>query len=183
VLDAIERATREIGFSLASDRATGALLRTLAASKPAGQLLEIGTGTGVATAWILDGMDARATLRSVDTDEAVQAVARRHLGGDTRARFVLEDGGAWLTRHAAQAARFDLVFADAWPGKYSHLEPALSLLAPGGLYVIDDMLPQPNWPPDHAPRVAALLEALGLRSDLVVSPLDWSTGVVVATRR
>lgn len=183
VLDAIEHDTRAIGFPLASDRATGALLRALAASKPAGRLLEVGTGTGVATAWLLDGMDAHATLLSVDTDGAVQSIARRHLGDDTRAQFVLEDGGAWLTRHALTTERFDLIFADAWPGKYSHLEPALSLLAPGGLYVIDDMLPQPNWPADHAPRVTALLDALRLRSDLAVSPLDWSTGVLVATRR
>src|SRR5262245_21798921 len=123
VLDAIERATREIGFPLASDRATGALLRTHAASKPAWQHLALGTAAvaGGAPSWMPAGRDAGATLRSRDTDDTVQAVARRHLGGGPRVRFVVEDAGAWLTRHATQAERFDLVFADAWPGKYSHL--------------------------------------------------------------
>ena len=46
-----------------SDPLTCTLLRTLAASKPGGQFLELGSGTGLSTAWLLDGMDARATLR------------------------------------------------------------------------------------------------------------------------
>lgn len=58
----IERETKAIGFPMASDSWTGALLRTLAASKPRGALLELGTGTGLATAWLLDGMDSESTL-------------------------------------------------------------------------------------------------------------------------
>jgi predicted O-methyltransferase YrrM len=53
---------------MASEPLVGALLRSLAASKPGGRFLELGTGTGVATAWLLDGMDDRATLVSVDND-------------------------------------------------------------------------------------------------------------------
>lgn len=182
-LEAIEEDTRQVGFPLASDRPTGALLRTLAAAKPGGRLLELGTGTGIATCWLLDGMAPHAALISVDSDETVQAVARRHLGTDPRLQLVLEDGGTWLAAQVAAKQRFDLVFADAWPGKYSCLEPALALLAPGGLYVVDDMLPQPNWPDGHPPRVAALLQTLAAHPDLAIAPLDWSTGVVVATRR
>jgi predicted O-methyltransferase YrrM len=36
-----------VGFTMASDAWTGALLRTLAAAKPGGSLLELGTGTGL----------------------------------------------------------------------------------------------------------------------------------------
>ncbi len=60
--------------------------------------------------------------------------------------------------------QFELVFADTWPGKYYALDEALSLIKPGGLYVIDDMLPQPNWPDDHAPKVAELIAALERRA-------------------
>jgi predicted O-methyltransferase YrrM len=73
----IEADTDAVGFTMKSDHATGSLLRTLAASKPGGALLELGTGTGVATAWILDGMDARASLVSVDNDPQVVALAPR----------------------------------------------------------------------------------------------------------
>jgi len=37
-----------------SDVMVGALLRLLAAAKPGGRMLELGTGTGLATAWVLD---------------------------------------------------------------------------------------------------------------------------------
>jgi len=76
--------TRELGFDMPSEPRIGALLRTLAAAKPGGRLLELGTGTGLATACLLDGMDAAAELVSVDTDQEVQAVAREALGHDPR---------------------------------------------------------------------------------------------------
>ncbi len=47
IIEQIEAATKKIGFRLASEPLTGSLLRTLAASKPAGQILEIGSGTGI----------------------------------------------------------------------------------------------------------------------------------------
>jgi hypothetical protein len=62
VLKDIEEATRAIGFTMGSDLLTGSLLRTLAASKPSGIFLNLGTGTGLSAAWILDGMDAQSIL-------------------------------------------------------------------------------------------------------------------------
>src|SRR3954447_9843777 len=82
VLAAIQAETARLGFSMASEPKTGALLAALSASKPGGRLLELGTGTGIGTAWLLSGMDATATLDTVDTGDAVVAIARRHLGGD-----------------------------------------------------------------------------------------------------
>ena len=87
-LTAIEEATVRLGFGMPSERDTGALLRVLAAGKPAGQLLEIGTGTGLATVWLLDGMDSTSFLHTIDTDRDVVAVAERILGEDPRVRFV-----------------------------------------------------------------------------------------------
>jgi predicted O-methyltransferase YrrM len=52
----IDDATKLSGFTMASDVLTGSLLRTLAGSKPSGKFLELGTGTGLSTSWILDGM-------------------------------------------------------------------------------------------------------------------------------
>jgi len=42
-------------------------------------------------------------------------------------------------------------------GKFELLDAALALLKVGGLYVIDDMLPQANWPRRHAPRAPRLI--------------------------
>ena len=143
--------------------------------------MELGTGTGAASCWMLDGMDAEARLLTVDTDPRVVEVARRILGADPRMTLHIGDGGDLLRNLAG--SRFDLIFADSWPGKYYDLEEALSLLPPGGIYVIDDMLPQPNWPEGHAEKAAALLEHLDGRDDLFVTRLNWSTGIVICTKR
>lgn len=172
--------TSEVQFNMASEPRVGSLLRTLAASKPGGNLLELGTGTGVATAWLLEGMDAAATLTSVDTDPAVQQIARVILGADRRLTLVTSDGLAWL--RTQPPASFDLVFADAMPGKYEGLDEALAAVKPGGFYVIDDMLPQPNWPDGHAAKVPVLIDRLAARSDFRIVPLVWASGVVVAVR-
>jgi predicted O-methyltransferase YrrM len=125
VLESIRRDTRDLGFNMASESKTGALLKVLAASKPGGRFLELGTGTGVGTAWLLAGMDATARLDSVDSDERVLAVARRHLAADPRVTFHLADGAEFLAR--LPSGQFDFVYADTWPGKFMHLGVALSL--------------------------------------------------------
>ncbi len=177
---AIYEESRGEGFDLVSEPLTGCLLRTLACSKPGGSFLELGTGTGAATAWILDGMDSRSSLVTVESDERLLSIARRHLGADARITFVAADGNAFL-REARESA-FDLIFADAWPGKYESLDLALSLLERGGLYVVDDIDPQTTWPPGHEAKVAALLRDLMARPELQVTKLSWASGIVIAAR-
>jgi predicted O-methyltransferase YrrM len=181
--DVIQAQTVALGFTMPSDALTCALLRTLAATKPGGRLLELGTGTGLATAWLADGMDKTARLISVDNDSAVQAVARAVLSHDSRIEIVTQDGGEFIEAAHAASRRFDLIFADTWPGKYTHLDQALNLVAPGGLYVVDDMLYQPNWPADHPSKVAALIDRLENLAEFAVVKLEWATGLIIATRR
>src|SRR5262245_24307678 len=178
---AILRDTADIGFSMASESQTGSLLRTFAASRPAGQFLELGTGTGIATAWLLDGMDHASRLQSVDNDPTVVAIARRHLGSDPRVTFHVDDGAAFIERQAAGS--YDFVFADAWPGKFSHLEQALALVRVGGIYFIDDLLPQANWPAGHATSVSALIERLATHDRFVATKLAWASGLMLLVRR
>jgi predicted O-methyltransferase YrrM len=40
------------------------------------QMLEIGTGTGIGTSWLLDGMNAEAQLTTVDINPEIQAIAQ-----------------------------------------------------------------------------------------------------------
>src|SRR5258706_7271047 len=178
IIDAESRAS---GFTMASDPLTGTLLRTFAASKPAGKFLELGTGTGLSTSWILDGMDDSSTLISIDNDEAFLAIAQRHLSDDKRLNLVLTDGADWFAKN--QALKFDFIFADTWHGKYLLLETALSMLNPGGLYVIDDMLPQPNWPEGHQEKVRTLIDTLEQRSDLYLTKQHWATGIIIAVKK
>jgi len=179
-LPAIIGKTTEIQFTMASEPLVGSLLRTLAASKPGGRFLELGTGTGIATAWLLDGMDGKSTLISVDNASPVQQVARESLGKDKRLTLVTSDGLEFLDRQPP--ASFDLVFADAMPGKYDGLDRALSVVKPGGFYVIDDMLPQSNWPDGHEEKVPVLINQLAANPAFQILPLVWASGVVVAVK-
>lgn len=173
--------TNALGFEMASEPRTGALLRALGASKPNGRFLELGTGTGIATAWLLAGMDATSTLTSVDTGLQVQAVAREFLGNDDRLKLVLKDGLEFLRHERSET--YDFVFADAMPGKYDGLQECLRVVNPGGFYVIDDMLTQPNWPEGHAEKATALVKELANNEGFTIVPLAWASGIVVAVKR
>jgi predicted O-methyltransferase YrrM len=166
---------------MACEQLTGALLQVLAASKPGGKLLELGTGTGVGTAWLLSGMDEAATLISVDTDATVQNAAREVLGSDRRLTLVLEDGASFIGRQRQES--FDLIFADAFPGKFEVLDDTLPLVKAGGFYVIDDLLPQPNWPEGHGGKVEILMHRLSADSRFAMVPIVWASGVAVLSRR
>lgn len=179
-LEQIENATRKHGFTMPSERKTGSLLKTLASSKPNGKFLELGTGTGLSTSWILSGMNSEATLQSVDNDPEVLNIARQHLDDDSRLTFHLADGEEFLSQTSPYS--FDLIFADAWPGKYNLLDETLDLLKVGGFYVIDDMSLQPNWPEGHVEKAAQLLDVLNQKNNLSVCRLEWATGIVICTR-
>jgi predicted O-methyltransferase YrrM len=178
----IQEATQAIGFTMGSDLLTGSLLRTLVAAKPSALVLELGTGTGLATAWLLDGMDAESRLITVDQNEQVIAVARRFLGQDPRITFVTMDGVAFIQNAQRQGSSFDFIFADMLPGKFQLLEETLSLLSPGGLYVVDDLLPLPSWEEAHLPQVAHFISTLERRDDLHLTKLNWSTGILIAAK-
>ena len=173
--------SRACGFTMASEPLTCSLLRTLAAAKPAARFLELGSGSGLSTAWLLDGMDAASRLTTVDNDAALLAILKKHLGADLRLTVACADGDDFL--RSLQGQRFDFIFADTWAGKYRLLDEALALLNPGGLYVIDDMLPQPNWPEGHAEKVADLVATLEQREDFRLTKLSWASGVMLAAKR
>lgn len=182
-LPAIESETLKIGFGMAGERTVGSLLRTLVRSKGKGRFLELGSGTGLSTAWILDGMSPDSTLMTLDNDPLLLEVAKRHLGHDSRLTILCEDGDRFVPELASKGAGFDFIFADTWPGKYRHIEETLGLLNRNGLYIIDDMLPQANWPEDHPPKVKALLDFLDGRPDLLVTKMRWSSGVAIVTKQ
>ena len=173
--------TSAASFTMASEPLTCSLLRTLATSKLSARFLELGSGTGLSTAWILDGMDEDSHLTTVDNDEALLAILKRHLGADSRLTVACADGDEFL--QSLHGQHFDFIFADTWAGKYRLLNEALELLAPSGLYIIDDMLPQANWPEGHAEKVANLIDTLEQREDFRVTKLSWASGVVIATKR
>jgi predicted O-methyltransferase YrrM len=90
------------------------------------------------------------------------------------------DGADFIVR--CTQTQFDLIYADAWPGKFSHLDEALALLRTGGIYFIDDLLPQPNWPEGHAPKVETLIATLQRRPEFTTVKLSWASGLMLVVR-
>jgi predicted O-methyltransferase YrrM len=177
----IDEATKLSGFTMASDTLTCSLLRTLASAKPGGKFLELGTGTGLSTSWILDGMSDDATLTSVDNDEKFLTIANSHLANDKRLKLICSDGGEWVEQNRNQ--KYDYIFADTWHGKYLLLDEVLAMLNKGAFYIIDDMMPQTNWPDGHDEKAKKLVTHLESRDDLYLTKQVWATGIIVAVKK
>ena len=170
----------QLGFDMICDVDVANLCTTLVASKQSSKLLELGTGTGLSTAYILAGAGSDAQLDSVDINQAFTAIAQKYLRADKRVVFHTQDAGAFLER--AGAGEYDFIFADAWPGKYSHLQYSLNVLKKGGIYLVDDMLPQSNWPDGHQKRVDAFLAFFRRLNGYAMNYMNWASGVAVITK-
>ena len=190
VTSALLESARTPGFTQSSDALTGSFLQTLAASKPGGRFLELGTGVGAGSVRLLAGMDAASTLITVERNAEQVEVAKKHLGGDPRVTFWVGDGLGFLRQPHAP---FDFIFADTWPGKIEQPELALNLVAPGGFYVVDDM--QLGWK-DEAELEGVdeyllgvwrgqqnLVKVLDARDDFFCTRLEWSTGLMVCVKK
>ncbi len=177
----ILKETRALGFEQLSDVKICSLVATLCRSKPNGRFLELGTGTGLSTSWMLEGMCTQSSLISVDNDADLIKIARKYLSSDTRLR--LEIGAGETTIDQLPKRSIDLIFADTWPGKYYHLDEALQLLKAGGIYLIDDMKQQADWPDSHTLKAQKLVESLATRDDLTVTRINWSTGALVCVKK
>ena len=173
-------ATEELGFTQLSGEKVGSLLSTLCSSKIRGQFLELGTGTGLCTAWMLHGMCRTLSLITVDNAKLFVNVAKKYLAYDQRVTFNIDSGESVI--QSLEPLSIDVIFADTWPGKYSHLDETIDLLTIGGFYVIDDMLPQDNWPEGHSIKALALIDELLSRTNITVTKLCWSSGLCVCVK-
>lgn len=170
-----------LGFTMSSDPRVRALLAVLAAAVPGkGRILEIGTGTGVATAAFVEALRPRTdvTVVTVEADEQVAAKARDN-EWPSFVQFETGDAVALLPT----LGTFDLVFADAPGGKWIGLDATVHTLNPGGFLVVDDMLAIPEWDEETAVNQHRVRQAIFARPELAATELAWASGVVLATRR
>ena len=177
---ALEQKCEEVGFTMPSDIYIGTLLKSLIASKRGANVLELGTGISLSLAWMIDGLDEQGRVTSIDYDAKLIEIAQGFFEQDPRVTLVCADGSDWLKSY--KGAPFDLIFADAWSGKFYDLEETLELVKVGGFYVIDDLNPATGWPEGHAEKVAHLIDYLENRPDFTMTKMNWSTGVILCTK-
>jgi len=131
----------------------GAFLAVLASSRPGGRIAEIGTGFGVGAAWLLAGMDAAATLVTVESDGGRADAARGVLAADDRVTVITDRWQNCLPG----SLPFDLVFVDG--GYVEHLaeDPGITdmvvdLVSVGGQLLLDDVTAEAEWPDEWRDR-------------------------------
>jgi predicted O-methyltransferase YrrM len=136
-LTAARSRAAEIGVP-AVDPATGAVLRLLAATVGAKAAVELGTGAGVSTLWLLRGLTPEGVLTSVDSDGEHQRLAKASLAdaGVASGRVRLIQGRALEVLPRLSEAAYDLVFCDAARSENGdYLAAELKLLRPGGIVI------------------------------------------------
>lgn len=136
LLAARQRAA-EVGVG-AVDPPTGAALRFLVAAASGKAVIELGTGAGVSSLWLLRGMRPDGILTSVDSESEHQRLAKTSLteAGVPAGRARLIAGRALNVLPRLSDAAYDLVFCDAARSEnVDYLDAALRLLRPGGLLV------------------------------------------------
>lgn len=192
VLDDIAHANESRGLPLV-DAEVGALLRVLATSVGANQILEIGTAIGYSGIWLAGALPPGGMLFTIDINEGRAKEARKNF-----ARAGLEDrvsvlvGDAKL-KLAKVSGPFDLIFQDGDKLQYSPLlDRLVALLRPGGLLVTDNVLwdgevvpdfvanPQNNR--DDTRAIAEYNERVAVHPQLRTSIVPLRDGVSISVR-
>ena len=170
---------------------SGAVLGVLAAAVRAKAVVEIGTGAGVASLYLLRGMPADGVLTTIDVEVEHQRAAKQAWAEaglrPTRTRAISGRAQDVLPRLTDGA--YDMVLVDADKEGYpAYVEQALRLLRPGGVLAVDNALYQDRVAdPARRDEVTTVIREVGrsLRADDRVLPamLPTGDGLLVAVRR
>jgi predicted O-methyltransferase YrrM len=138
----VERAlalAERLRFERSSIPEVGVLLHVLAAQRGRARAGEIGTGCGVASAWIVSALPPAVPFVTVERDAERAAAVAELFGEDPRVRVL---AGDWHEVMPAEAP-FDLLFYDGGGKQHPEVdgEDVVGLLAPGGTVVLDDLTP------------------------------------------
>jgi caffeoyl-CoA O-methyltransferase len=117
------------------------LIEAFVVATRATRVLEIGTFTGVSALSIASRLPEGGRVFTLEANEEVAAIARRHIDASPWAeRVELVLGDALATVQELDGP-FDLVFIDAWKRDYvAYYEAVLPKLAPHGVIVADNVL-------------------------------------------
>ena len=99
---------------------------------------------------------------------------------DARVTFHVLDGADFSA--ARRKAHYDLIYADAWPGKFSHLDDALSLLPAGDLLHRRSSAATELARGTCARRCQRSSRRIERQAGFVTVKLSWASGLMLAVR-
>lgn len=197
VLAAARARAADLGCT-AIEPASGCALRFIATTLCARAVVEIGTGAGVSSLYLLRGMATDGVLTSIDIEPELHRAARTAFSeaGFPAGRARLIMGRAVEVLPRLTAGGYDLVFVDAAKAEFPHYyEQGVELLRPGGVIAFNNILAQGRQQNSAIPAVAdpavrdtetlALREvARAVASDdrLMPAMLPVGGGLLVASR-
>jgi len=137
-------AAEALGFDKSCRDEDGMLLHVLAGRRGIERVAEIGTGTGVGTAWLASALPPGVPLVTAERDERLAGAATELFADDADIDVLHGDWRDVLPAHAP----FDLIFVDGGRAK-DDPDAVLALAAPGATLVLDDFsadwqLPDPR---------------------------------------
>lgn len=173
-------------FAFSCENGVGQLLAVLSASvRQGGGILEIGTGMGVGLGWIVSGLGQRddVSVTTIELDSDRSSLVSAATDWPSWVEFVVGEA----TVELARLGSFDLVFADAEGGKWYGLGETLSSLAPGGMLLLDDLVPQ-EWRTEaeqatHREKMQQVRERIYSDASFAAMEMDYATGVLLAVRK
>ncbi|MGJ9414382.1 O-methyltransferase [Aeromicrobium sp. CF4.19] len=170
--------SRQLGFITSTRHETGRLLATLAAAC-SGTLAELGTGTGVGSAWLSSGAPKGARIVSAELDPALAEDVQRIFADVENVDIV---SGDWSSLE--QYAPFSLLFVDVRE-VMENIDVLADLMEPGGIAVLDDFVPSAHWPPIVDGQVDTVRESwlVDERFAAVEMMIDEGASLIIATRR
>jgi predicted O-methyltransferase YrrM len=181
--DAIKVAARARGVEIGTRDLTqgaGAYLSFLAQLLKAQSVVEVGTGSGVGSLWLLDGMLKSGTLTSIDDEMEHSSIAKLALAeaevAPSRFRLITNPVMEVMTKLTDRA--YDLVIYRHNPEDLTYaISEAQRILRSGGVFVIDNFFGggKVSDPAQRDPKTVALREAgKTLKNDAEV----WSTSLI-----
>jgi predicted O-methyltransferase YrrM len=169
----------------------GAALRLIAAMADARSVVEIGTGAGVGSMWLLRGMRPDGVLTTIDVEPEHHRAARETFSeaGIAGNRVRLISGRALEVLPRLTDTAYDLVFCDGDKTEYAgYLEQALRLLRPGGVVVFDnalwhDRVADPAQRDEETTAIRELGRSVREDERLVSALLVAGDGLLVAVKK
>lgn len=192
--DSVKQAARARGVEngvVDVSQGTGAYLRQLAHQIKAQSVVEIGTGSGVGSLWLLEGMLSSGTLTSIDDEMEHTSIAKLALAdadiAQSRVRLITNSVMDVMTKLTDRA--YDLVIFRHNPEDLSFaISEAHRILRSGGVFVVDNFFGGAKVPDpaQRDPKTVALREAGKLiKADTeswVTSLIPVGDGLLLATK-